>query len=323
MKILVILPNWLGDALMATPAIEALCNTYTDAKFTFIGSAVSIEALKNHPKCEASYVDRTKQHGSRLANTYKFAKKMGTFDMAISFRSQFFVSLFLKFLNAPIRYTRASWHSNLLLNKTVKISTNQHLVLQYQNIATNKNTTDAPSLKLYIKQHKFSRPTLGINAGATYGGAKRWIPQRFAQVAAYFSQEFDIVIFGSNDEKKTAQEIVDELESLHVKNYTNLAGKTDIEQLCSYIGGCSLFVTNDSGPMHIAAAYKVPTVSIFGPTRFTETSQWKNTKSILVRHDLKCSPCMKRECPLKHHDCMNLITSDEVIQSVQSLITKD
>lgn len=320
MKILVILPNWLGDALMATPAIEALSNAHKDSKFTFIGSQLSIQALKHHPKCEAYYIDNTKQKGNRLINTYKFAKKLGSFDMAVSFRSQMYTSFFLKFLNAPVCRTRASWHANILLGKTSNIKTGKHLVLQYLDIATHKDNTDAPSLRLYIKQHNFNRPTLGINAGATYGSAKRWIPQRFAQVAAQFSPKFDIIIFGSKNEQSTANEIADELERLHVNNYTNLAGKTDIKQLCSYIGGCSLFITNDSGPMHVASAYEVPTVAIFGSTRHTETSQWKNQKSSIVRHDLTCSPCMKRECPLKHHECMNMITVDEVAKAAHALI---
>jgi heptosyltransferase-2 len=72
--------------------------------------------------------------------------------------------------------------------------------------------------------------------------------------------------------------------------------------------------------MHVAAAYQVPTVTIFGPTKHTETSQWKNKKSIIVREDIECAPCMKRECPLKHHDCMKLITASRVIEAVKKLI---
>ena len=102
-------------------------------------------------------------------------------------------------------------------------------------------------------------------------------------------------------------------------NYINLAGKTNIKELCSNIGGCSLFITNDSGPMHVAAAYQVPTVAIFGPTKHKETSQWMNEKSKIVRHDIDCSPCMKRECPLKHHECMTSITASEVIEAVKEL----
>ena len=160
---------------------------------------------------------------------------------------------------------------------------------------------------------------MGINPGATYGSAKRWYPDKFATVARTLSVSYDIVIFGGPNEVEMANDIEAALSGTAVKN---LAGKTSIEQLCAMIGGLDLFITNDSGPMHVAAAYQVPTVAIFGPTRYLETSQWKNEKSVIVRHDMKCAPCMKRECPLGHHECMTTITALEVIEATKNLITK-
>ncbi len=186
-------------------------------------------------------------------------------------------------------------------------------------INTDSFDGEIPALKLFIKPQNFFKPTMGINAGATYGSAKRWYPEKFAAVGAAFCEKYDIVIFGGPNEVEISQEIESNLLSLGVKNFTNLAGKTTVEELCANIAGCSLFVTNDSGPMHIAAAYQVPTVAIFGPTRYKETSQWMNKKGLIVRHEMECSPCMKRECPLKHHDCMKGITADEVIAAIKSL----
>ena len=321
-KILVILPNWLGDAIMATPAIELLGKYHPNARFTFIGSYVSIEALKHHPLCENAVVDETKKASSRLLATYKLAKELGEFSLAISFRNQLHASLLLRFTATVLCIARASWHSRFLLSHTPNIKTTQHLVEQYTQLAmTNVDTFDGniPQLKLYIEAKEYDKPTLGINAGATYGSAKRWYPERFADVGAAFSNMYNIVIFGGPNEIEMAQEIEDNLKLLNVENYTNLAGKTTIEELCSHIGGCSLFITNDSGPMHVAAAYQVPTVAIFGPTKYKETSQWKNEKSKIVRHEMKCSPCMKRECPLGHHECMKNITASEVIEAVKEL----
>ena len=322
MKILVILPNWLGDAIMATPAIELLSKYYPNARFTFVGSYVSIEALKYHPLCEKAIVDETKKAPSRLLATYKLAKELGEFSLAITFRNQLHSSLLLRFTKTVICLAKSSWHSRLLLSHTPHIKANRHLVEQYSKLAMiNSDDFDgeSPGLKLYIEAKNFAKPMLGINAGATYGSAKRWYPERFAEVGASFSNEYDIIVFGGPAEVEMAQEIENHLITLGVKNYTNLAGKTNIKELCASIGGCSLFVTNDSGPMHVAAAYNVPTVAIFGPTKYTETSQWKNEKSLIVRHEMECSPCMKRECPLGHHDCMKGITSDEVITSIKSL----
>ncbi len=317
-KILIILPNWLGDAIMATPAIELLSQYYPHAKFIFVGSFVSIEALKYHPQCERAIVDETKKASNRFLATYKLAKKLGAFDLAISFRNQLHASLLLRFTNTVVCIAKRSLHSMFLLSHTPKISTNQHLVMQYAKLAmTNVDSFDGNigNLKLSIEPKKFDRPTLGINAGATYGSAKRWYPERFAAVAKEFSNKFDIIIFGGPNEVDMANEIE---QNLGVP-CTNLAGKTNIQELCANIGGCALFITNDSGPMHVAAAYKVPTVAIFGPTKHTETSQWMNEKSRVVRHAMECSPCMKRECPLGHHECMKSITASEVIKAVREL----
>ena len=322
MKILVILPNWLGDAIMATPAIELLAKHHPGAKFTFVGSYVSIEALKHHPKCERAIVDETKKTSNRFIATYKLAKELGAFHLAVTFRNQLHSSLLLRFTNTVICLAKQSWHSMFLLSHTPKIKANKHLVLQYAQLAmTNIDnyTNDIGTLKLYIKPQEFTKPTLGINAGATYGSAKRWYPERFAQVASEFSDNFDIIIFGGPGEVEMAKEIEDNLVSLKTNNFLNLAGKTNIEELCSNIAGCSLFITNDSGPMHVAAAYQVPTVAIFGPTKHKETSQWMNEKSKIVREEMECAPCMKRECPLKHHDCMKNITASRVIEAVKEL----
>jgi heptosyltransferase-2 len=321
-KILIILPNWLGDAIMATPAIELLAQQHPNARFTFVGSYVSIEALKHHPLCERAIVDETKIASSRLLATYKLARELGSFHMAITFRNQLHSSLLLRFTNTVVCLAKKSWHSAFLLSHTPKISSNQHLCLQYAELAMTNNhkwNHKTPPLALYIPKKEFDKPMLGINAGATYGSAKRWYPERFAKVAAAFSEKYDILIFGGPNEVEMAEEIETSLLALGITNYTNLAGKTNIEELCANIGGCSLFITNDSGPMHVAAAYQVPTVAIFGPTKYKETSQWKNEKSTIVRHEMKCSPCMKRECPLGHHECMTTITAQEVIQAVREL----
>lgn len=322
MKILIILPNWLGDAVMATPAIELLATQYPNAEFTFVGSYVSIEALKYHPLCKIAVVDKTKKSSNRIKATYTLAKKLGSFDLAISFRNQIHSSLLLKLTGTVLSIARKSWHSMFLLSHTPNVKADKHLCMQYAELAmVNNDRWDkiTPKLKLYIEPDVFEKPTMGINAGATYGSAKRWYPERFAKVAREFSDKYDIIIFGGPNEVEMANEIESSLVASNIKNYKNLAGKTNIKELCSLIGGCSLFVTNDSGPMHVAAAYGVPTVSIFGPTKHTETSQWMNEKGSIVRHEMDCSPCMRRECPLGHHDCMKSITASEVIEAVKKL----
>jgi heptosyltransferase-2 len=138
-------------------------------------------------------------------------------------------------------------------------------------------------------------------------------------VASELSDQYDIVIFGGPDEQDIALDIEKLLIKKDVKNYKNLAGKTTIPELINHISHLDLFITGDSGPMHVAAAFEVPTVAIFGPTKDDETSQWMNEKSLIVKKNLDCQPCMKRTCPLGHHDCMKLIKAVDVLDSVKSL----
>ena len=323
MNILIILPNWLGDAIMATPAIELLCNAYPEATLTLVGSHASIEAVNQHPLCTRYYVDETKEPGNRLLNTYQFANTLGPHDLAITFRNQIYSSILLYLTHSKTTAARKSLHSALLLQHTPKLSRSLHLAQQYAILANTlckAAQTETGPTTLYIQPGKFDQPTLGINPGATYGSAKRWYPEKFAAVAATYADRYNIILFGGPAETEMAKAIALELDRRRITNYTNMAGKTSIKTLCSTIGALDLFITNDSGPMHVSAAYQIPTVAIFGPTRHNETSQWKNPKSILVRHDIECAPCMKRECPLGHHQCMKGISADEVIEAVEKLI---
>ena len=288
---------------MATPSIEEIVKLHPNAKITFFGSYVSTEALKSHPNSLHVKVDKSKKSVSRYYWLYKTAKELGSFDLAISFRSSYTSRLFLWFLNAKkkIQYKKDVYSG--------------HQVEKYAKALHVK----PQDLKLYQKPYKFTRPTLGINPGATYGSAKRWYPEEFAKVAMHFTQTHDIVIFGGPNEI----DIANEVECLIDVKVTNLAGKTDITELIKKVAGLSLFVTNDSGPMHIAATYKIPTVTLFGPTRHDETSQWNNPNGYIISHNLECAPCMKRICPLKTHECMKAIKANEVIAILENHLSLD
>jgi heptosyltransferase-2 len=169
-------------------------------------------------------------------------------------------------------------------------------------------------LELRFQPFKLPTSSVGISAGAAYGSAKRWKAEKFAEVVNRLPADFEVYIFGSNSEVEIANKVASAISGRVVRN---LAGKTTIEELVRYIAGMNLFITNDSGPMHIAAAYKVPTVSIFGPTNWRKTSQWKNPNSITIHADLQCAPCMKRVCPLKTDECMKMITADEVLKRIE------
>jgi len=306
MKILIELPTWLGDCVMATPSIENIVNFYNDVEITFIGSFVSIEALKNHPKAIKTFV-----FDKKYTSLYKILRDLGNFDAFFSFRSST-RSKFLKFLisaKKKYQFDKGKYR-------------NHHQVEKYNDFVNDSLSIDSAAGKLQIYGYdiaKSKKKILGINPGASYGSAKRWYPQEFAKVASELSSEYDIVIFGGPGETDIAADIEKSLIDYGVTNYKNLAGKTIISELINQISNLYLFITGDSGPMHVAAAFQVPTVAIFGPTKDDETSQWMNKKSIIVKKGLDCQPCMKRTCPLGHHDCMNLIKAEDVLKAVKGI----
>jgi len=308
MKLLIELPTWLGDCVMVTPAIENIVNFHNDAEITFIGSFVSIEAMKNHPK-----VVKTVVLDKKYSILYKTAKKLGGYDAFFSFRSST-RSKFLKFLisaNNKYQFDKNNYQG-------------RHQVEKYNNFVNTSLNIDSSPRKLKLHKRNQSsevaqKPILGINPGASYGSAKRWYPEEFTKVASELASQYDIVIFGGSGETDIAADIEQGLIDSRITNYQNLAGKTTIPELIGRISSLDLFITGDSGPMHVAASFQIPTVAIFGPTKDDETSQWMNDKSIIVKKHLDCQPCMKRTCPLQHHDCMNLIKAIDVLDAVKQL----
>jgi heptosyltransferase-2 len=307
MRILIELPTWLGDTVMATPAIENLSNFFNDPKITLIGSIISIEILKNRPNIFKTHILE-----KNYINLYKTIKSFGEFDVFFSFRSSS-RSKFIKFL--VISKKKYQFDKNIFIKG--------HQVEKYNNFINESLKINSPPSKLIVhsknKNKNGKNKLLGINPGASYGNAKRWYPKEFADIAIDLSSNYDVIIFGGEGEKDIALDIEMYLIEKGLSNYQNLCGKTSISELFSHISNLDLFVTGDSGPMHIAAAYKIPTVSIFGPTNDVETSQWMNEKSVIIKKNLDCQPCMKRVCPLKHHHCMKKIKAKEVLIGVEKL----
>ena len=381
MRILIELPTWLGDAVMASTAVEAVAKhaaafdagnlagkfedlserdfsfssqnfgsvtqeiqifkndtpnldgkfeansdanltaseqenqnpknlTDEPVKIVFFGSFAACELFKAHPNCERVIVDSSKKAKFRFWWLFWQARELGKFDAAFSFRSSF-ASKILLF---------GAWAGRKFIFQKSNDSAHQvQKYLKFVKAALNlKRAGD--ELKLYFEPRKFDAPVLGLNPGASYGSAKRWYPAYFAQVALHFKDKFKIMIFGGAGERDMCERIEQILRE-NGAECENLAGKTSVRELCENIGGIGrsggIFVTNDSGPMHIAAAYKTPTIALFGPTRFTQTCPWRNENARILRLNLECMPCMKRVCPLKTHACMKDLSPQAVIQAIE------
>lgn len=310
MRLFIEVPVWLGDTIMASVAVENVMTHFKGAEVVVFGSKVATEVYKAHPSVSSVVVDESKQSKNRWQWLYQKTKTLGKFDLAISFRRQWSTRFLLWCVNArqKARYRR--------LDKA-----SIHQVKRYNDFAAHVLGVALPlgDLVLPFAPHSFARPTLGLNPGATYGSAKRWYPEEFAKVAIALSSTHDIVIFGGPSEQDIALEIETLLHEAHVTNVQNLAGKTTIAQLCAYIGGLAWFITNDSGPLHVSAAYKVNTVAIFGPTMNTETHGWHNPNENIIKLNLPCQPCMKRVCPLGHHACMREVKAKDVLDKIALL----
>lgn len=293
---------------MSTPAIENIINFYIDIDITIIGSPGSIELIKNNPK-----VVKIIEIDSK--NKYSFADftGLGYFDVYFSFRGSIRAKFIKLIINAKKKY---QFNQNKFPNR--------HQVEKYVDFVNQSLTTNFDSGKLvsYVAKSKINKSDglIGINPGATYGSAKRWYPEKYAKIAIELSDRFNIIIFGGSNELDFAKEIEQILIKNDVNNFKNLAGKTSITELANSIAMLDLFITGDSGPMHIAASLQIPTIALFGPTNPIETSQWKNQNSIVLQKNLDCQPCLMRRCPLGHHNCMKLIKAKEVIDSIPKVI---
>ena len=305
MKLLIELPTWLGDAVMATPAIENIISHFQNVEITLIGSSVSVEALQNHPRVIQTYfLDK------RFSNFYKTLSDLDEFDLFFSFRGSLRAKLFKLFVSSKVKnqYSKDKYKRG-------------HQVEKYNNFINDSLGIDSKPGRLIVHskgQKKINKNRiLGINPGAAFGNAKQWYPENFAKVALELSTEFDIIILGGPQDYDIAQNIESYLIEMGVVNYLNLATKLSVNQLISQIENLDLLVTCDSGPMHLAAALNIPTVAIFGPTKVNETSQWMNEKSIVVKKNFECQPCMKKTCPLKHHNCMKLIDESDILDAAK------
>jgi heptosyltransferase-2 len=278
---------------------------------------------------------------------YRLAQELRSrrFDSAILFQNAFDAALIAWMAGIPERsgYAR-DMRSRLLTNAIPPPAQSGHQVFYYLNLLQQIGvTTGEPHPFLHLtsdekawarkrlKRHTGDSIIVGINPGATYGSAKRWPAGRFADVSNRIIDELGgrIIIFGSPAEAGIASDIVNSIAQIRGVEPSVLkregspvaimAGKTGLRDLAALISECDAFITNDSGPMHMASALYVPVVAIFGSTDSRSTGPFGKGHRVLTAN-LPCSPCMKRECPEKHLACMNAVTADDVFAALQEVL---
>ena len=343
-KILIRSTNWIGDSVMTMPAVQRLREFAPDAYIALLCPGKFHDLWGHNP-----YIDEIIPFGRRV-NVRQLRDRK--FDVAIIFpnslrsareckRAQIprrvgFAGHWRRFFLTDVvpqpRAERAVYEKRTVADKEFKVKVFRSLRHQSQHyldiiayLGGNAEpippriflaTEELPALSKFLRDD--GRPVIALNAGAEYGPAKRWPPERFAEVAIKVSERTDCrwLILGGSGDAPIAAAVEEKLRMARLDQDTviNVAGKTTLLDLCALLTFCKVLVTNDTGPMHVAAAIGTPVVSVWGSTSPELTGPMGND-SVVIRQPVECSPCFLRKCPIDFR-CMNGIEVDAVVSAV-------
>ena len=330
-NIIVRMPNWIGDLVMATPILSDLRRAYPDAHITAMCRSPICELLKEDPEINELFCfSKASGFGRRMERRNIIDKlRKGKYDLGVMLTHS--LSSAWWFWLGKMQY-RLGYECNgrkLFLTHPLPFPEgiqNQHLVITYKTLLeplgipmsdtaprlymTQKEIDDARSR---LSQHRIPEDAtiVGINPGATYGSAKCWLPERFREVTERLLQDKQIYIVYFGDQATAS--IVKEICTGFPPRVVNLAGATSLRELASLIINCDVLLTNDSGPMHLADAVGTPIVAVFGSTSEIVTGPYRS--GTLIHKHVECSPCYQRTCPIDFR-CMKRIQSDEVYEAI-------
>jgi heptosyltransferase II len=342
-QILVRGPNWLGDAVMCEPALRSLRRLFPQASITLLLKPSVAGLFELHPAVDRIFLYDDKGRHAGLMGKWRLAADLRQqgFDLAVLFQNAFEAALLTALAGIRRRYGYATDGRSLLLTEPVAIHDRRkpvHQIEYYWNMLKPLGLTGHPGQpQLFISPdeersiaERLAKTgiteadlVIGINPGSTYGGAKRWLPERFAESTERLCRTLSesgrrpaVVVIGAKGEEPLGREIASRVTAPSAV----LSGATTIRELMAVIKRCSLLVTNDTGPMHIASALSVPVVAVFGPTDWRTTSP-SGEDHALLRHSVDCAPCMLRECPIDHR-CMTGVTAEEVYHAGLSILSR-
>jgi heptosyltransferase-2 len=313
-NILIRATNWVGDAVMCLPALRVIRDRFPQARITILAKpwVADLYSRENFVDEVLPYLPRSMPE--KLA--FAWSLRSRGFDCAILLQNAFEAALIARIAGIPTRIGYNRDRRGPLL--TVAVPTPKpgeiprHQRFYYLELLRRAGLIDAlpASDAIRLDGPRVERTRMvGVSPGAAYGSAKRWLPERFAEAAARVARarQASIALFGSKDERALCEQVAALLVDVPVTNY---AGQTTLAQFIDLAARCEIFLTNDSGAMHIASALGVPTVAIFGATDDLATGP-TGPHAVVVRHPVDCSPCLLRECPIDHR-CMTGVSSERV-----------
>lgn len=335
-RILIRAANWVGDAIMTTPVIRGLRKNYPKARISILAKPWVIPVYENNPYLDEIIAYENQGRHKKGMGTLRLSKDLRTygFDLAVLMQNAFEAALLSFLAGIPERLGYDTDARTWLLNPSIKLDPElkkRHLIDYYIGILNGAGLEhDGRNTELFItlvekknaqailreNSIDMTKPVIGINPGATGGTAKRWFPEKYARAAQRLSNALGvkILIFGGPGD----EELGCQINELSGDACLNLAGKTSLRTAFALIENCSLFITNDSGLMHAAAALEVNQIAIIGSTDYIATSP-SNFNSHIVRVPVACAPCMKTECPTDH-ECMSLISVDRVVEKALEIL---
>ena len=336
-RILIRGANWVGDAIMTTPVIRAIRKNFPEAEISILVKSWVAPVFHNNPFVDSVLIYDDSGRHKKGWGTIRLAKDLRqyNFDLTVLMQNAFEAALITFLAGIPKRLGYNTDARALLLNRCIKLDPKLkrvHLIDYYRGILKGGGLYDVgASLDLFIRDREkqkaekslqdngidILKPVIAINPGATGGTAKRWFPNRFAKLSAKLAEHFGVkvLIFGGPGDNTLGEQI----SGLSGDVCVNLAGKTNLAQAFALIERCSLFITNDSGLMHAAAALDINQVAVIGSTNHITTPP-SNTNSRIVRVSVHCSPCMKPECRYDHHQCMDKISVDMVFNEAVAML---
>jgi heptosyltransferase-2 len=328
-NILIRATNWVGDAVMCVPALRAIRERFPAAHIAILAkpSVADLYARESFVNEVIPYDARSFADKCRFAWTLRSRR----FDCAILLQNAFEAAVIATLAGIPNRIGYHRDGRGVLLTHAVDVPKRgeipRHERFYYLELLRRAGIIDqlpeSDAIRLDPSPVQRQR-RIGVSPGAAYGTAKRWLPERFAQAAALIAEERDasIALFGSKSERALCEQIAGLLTNMTnvTKGHTvtNYAGETTLAQFIDLAASCEIFLTNDSGAMHIASALGVPTVAIFGATDDVGTGP-TGAHACVVREPVDCSPCLLRECPIDHR-CMTRVSAERVAHAALKLI---
>jgi len=330
--------NWIGDVVMTFPAIAAVRETLPKARITVLVKPWVADLVRMHPAVDEVMVYERPGRHSGPGGLFALARELRgeNFDAALLLQNAIEAAIIAWLAGIPVRAGYSTDARGLLLTHPVK-RTSQiltvHQSIYYLEmlkalgfrssqgalrlVATEKQRLSAEKL---LGQFGIAgrRPLVGMAPGAAYGPAKRWFPERFAAVADRLAGRTacPVLLFGSDGDRASTEAV----QAAAKNPFIDIAGRTNLEDAIALIARCDLFITNDSGLMHVAGALGVPTVAIFGSTN-PQTTYPLGERTVILRRPVDCSPCLKKECPTDFK-CMDLVTVDEVYDESVRLLAE-